>query len=117
MSLKSFLQLPLERMRRRSRFAGVMGANQMTFDLGHSPNTPPADASGIDALIRDIEATFDLVLVAERMDESLVLLGRALCWPTQDLVALVKNQRMQGGEELGEEGAVGFPGLGRSLCV
>ncbi|XP_047469707.1 uncharacterized protein LOC125025647 [Penaeus chinensis] len=102
MSLKSFLQLPLETMKTKSRFAAVMGANQMTFDLGHNTDAFYDDAK-IDALIRDIEVTFDLVLVAERMDESLALLGRALCWPTQDLVALDKNRRMHKGEELRQE--------------
>lgn len=65
----------------------------MTFDLGYDSETF-YDNIKIDAMIRELEATFDLVLVAERLEESLVLLGHALCWPLSDLLALNKNVRM-----------------------
>ena len=35
---------------------------------------------------------FDLVMIAERFEESLVLLSELLCWPLEDMVYLKTNQ-------------------------
>jgi hypothetical protein len=39
------------------------------------------------AKITDIENEFDLVMIMERFDESLVLLRRQLCWNFEDMVS------------------------------
>ncbi|XP_066988947.1 galactose-3-O-sulfotransferase 2-like isoform X2 [Macrobrachium rosenbergii] len=65
---------------------------KMTFDLGYDPDVF-YDDDKIDDMIRDVEDTFDLVLIAERLEESLILLGHALCWSLDDLVSLSKNVR------------------------
>jgi hypothetical protein len=36
---------------------------------------------------------FDFVMIAEQMDESLVLLQDILCWPLTDLTYLKQNER------------------------
>ena len=40
-----------------------------------------------------VESDFDLVLILERLDESLVLLADKLCWSLQDVATLKINQR------------------------
>ena len=43
---------------------------------------------------RELDAQFDLVLILERFDESLVLLQDLMCWPTEDIVYLKQNERI-----------------------
>lgn len=76
---------------------------KMTFDLGYDPDTFYDDAK-IDSMIQEVEDVFHLVLVAERMDESLVLLGHALCWPLHSMIALRKNARPSQEYNLTDEG-------------
>ena len=44
-----------------------------------------------------MDAQFDLVLILERFDESLVLLQDLMCWPTEDIVYLKQNERIAKG--------------------
>ena len=46
---------------------------------------------------RELDAQFDLVLILERFDESLVLLQDLMCWPTEDIVYLKQNERIAKG--------------------
>ena len=64
----------------------------MTFDLGYGPGVFYDDVK-INKMIQEVEETFDLILIVERLDESLILLGHALCWSLDDLIALRKNAR------------------------
>ncbi|KAF4530266.1 hypothetical protein B566_EDAN007307 [Ephemera danica] len=71
---------------------GYTGHNQMLHDFGlPDPNT--SDISMVKAKIREIEQDFDLIMVAEQMDESLVLLKNMLCWNLQDVSSLPLNER------------------------
>ena len=45
--------------------------------------------------IEEIESTFDLVLMAERFDESMILLKDKLCWDYQDVVNFKLNARKE----------------------
>lgn len=72
------------------RFIGKIGINQMTFDLGLDQN----DISDPDLVINHIQKLdnlFDLVMVAERMEESLILLKHLLCWEMDDIVVFKVN--------------------------
>ncbi|XP_045121029.1 galactosylceramide sulfotransferase-like isoform X2 [Portunus trituberculatus] len=72
------------------RTLGYLGYNQMTWDLG----TPLQDMSNLTVaheLVQRTDAQFGLVLVAERMDESLVLLAKYLCWELRDVLVLKVN--------------------------
>ena len=40
-----------------------------------------------------MDQSFDLVMISERMDESMVLLADALCLPLEDVISLKKNAR------------------------
>ena len=56
--------------------------NQQLYDLGVTTER------GIEGAIKEIDTTFDLVMIAERMGESLVLLADLLCIPLQNVAAL-----------------------------
>ena len=56
--------------------------NQQLYDLGVTTER------GIEGAIKEIDTTFDLVMIAERMGESLVLLADLLCIPLQDVATL-----------------------------
>jgi len=43
--------------------------------------------------IKVYETEFDLVLIADRFDESLILLQDLLCWDTEDVTYLMQNER------------------------
>lgn len=69
-----------------NRYVGKIGINQMMFDLGmnYSDFTKPYT---VKRYISMLDSIFDLVMVSERMDESLVLLKHLLCWTTDDVIA------------------------------
>ncbi len=52
-----------------------------TFPLLYFPQS--ANMTVIDAKISEVDRRFDLVLIMERMEESLVLLADMFCWPLQ----------------------------------
>ncbi|KAK7067207.1 Galactose-3-O-sulfotransferase [Halocaridina rubra] len=82
----------------------------MTFDLGYGPDTF-YDDDKINTMISDLAETFDLVLIAERLDEGLIMLRHALCWSVEDLISFRKNVRSKQ-LVLSEEGT---PRSGRHL--
>ena len=45
------------------------------------------------AIPRHADEHFDLVMISERMDESLVLMADALCMPLEDVTSLKNNAR------------------------
>ena len=45
-------------------------------------------------LNRELDRQFDLVLILEHFDESLILLQNLMCWSTEDLVYLKQNERI-----------------------
>ncbi|CAN8025731.1 unnamed protein product, partial [Ixodes persulcatus] len=95
-NLSQFLREPffLEIIR-KSRLHNSMGFNQMTFDLGFEADDERTERA-IPALIQAVDRRFHLVMIAERFVESLVLLGRLLCWDTDALVTLRHNVRSDG---------------------
>ena len=74
------------------RILGRLGRNQMSFDLG-------LDIENFDKLdtvrkfIKTIDSRFDLVMIVDRMEESLVLLQRILCWTVDDMIVFRHNVR------------------------
>ena len=65
------------RNRTRNIMAKFFGLNRKVSDL----------AAG-DALIKEIDAKFHLILIMERIDESMVLMKRRLCWSSKDILFL-----------------------------
>lgn len=77
------LQIPNKVL--KDRFFGKIGRNQMLFDLGMDVT----DFNNVEKVlnyIRKLDMIFDLVMVSEQMDESLILLKHLLCWRTDDVV-------------------------------
>ncbi|XP_001374324.2 galactose-3-O-sulfotransferase 2-like isoform X1 [Monodelphis domestica] len=66
--------------------------NLMTFDFGFNHNGK-VSPQHIQLLARIIENQFDLVLIAEYFDESMILLKEALCWSLDDVVSFPINQQ------------------------
>ncbi|XP_077496169.1 galactosylceramide sulfotransferase-like [Amblyomma americanum] len=71
---------------------GRIGTNQMSFDLGLALRSMNDSRKVVD-FIRRLDSEIDLMLVADLMDESLVLLKHALCWTTKDVVSFQQNAR------------------------
>lgn len=68
------------------------GLNPQSWDLGlKDPELENHNA--IEAKIKSMEKEFDLVMINEFMDESLVLLAHLLCLPLSTMVGLKLNQR------------------------
>ncbi|KAI1285606.1 Galactosylceramide sulfotransferase [Halotydeus destructor] len=72
--------------------SGITGRNQMSFDLGLD-SVFHDDELAIQGFIAHIDRVFDLVMISERMDESLVLLKHLLCLPMEDVVVFKHNSR------------------------
>ncbi|XP_053315967.1 galactose-3-O-sulfotransferase 4-like [Spea bombifrons] len=66
--------------------------NLMTFDLGFDHNGLES-AKYFKLMQEAVEIIFDLVLITEYFDESLVLLKDALCWTYEDLLSFPLNSR------------------------
>ena len=94
-NLKTFWNLSIEQLNvtdpelpekvLNKRVNGRIGINQMIFDMGLDEDnfTQPQDVS---QYISRLDSIFDLVLIMERMEESLVLLKHLMCWKTDDVV-------------------------------
>ncbi|EFX73028.1 hypothetical protein DAPPUDRAFT_110202 [Daphnia pulex] len=74
------------------RMDGMIGRNQMAWDMGLSPEIFD-DEIAITKEIERLDREFDLVMVANRMEESLVLLKHLLNWPLENVVHLNLNRR------------------------
>uniref|UniRef100_A0A4X2KED6 Galactose-3-O-sulfotransferase 2 n=2 Tax=Vombatus ursinus TaxID=29139 RepID=A0A4X2KED6_VOMUR len=68
------------------------GRNLMTFDFGFNHNGK-VSTHHTQLLAQIIESQFDLVLIAEYFDESMVLLKDSLCWSLDDVVSFPINQQ------------------------
>ena len=76
------------------RFRGKFGRNQMSFDLGF--NERFFESTNIASNFVDaIDSIFSLVLISERMEESLILLRHLLCWSLEDVVTFRHNSRRE----------------------
>eukprot|EP00062_Callorhinchus_milii_P016944 gi/632968819/ref/XP_007900739.1/ PREDICTED: galactose-3-O-sulfotransferase 2-like [Callorhinchus milii] len=90
-SLGEFMMDPWEYYtpnRRRNQFS----RNLMWFDFGYNNDAKPTN-DYIDSTIQEIEKVFDLILIMEYFDESLVLLQHSLGWELEDVVYFRLNSR------------------------
>ena len=77
-----------------TRRAEQFGRNQMAWDYGIDPvhyDIPHTDK--VQDLILRLDQQFEFVLIAERMDESLILLADLFCWPIEWISHLDLNIR------------------------
>ena len=71
----------------------IIGKDQLLWDLG-LPAKDLEDVAKVKAKIDAADKEFDLVMIVEKFDASLVALQELLCWPTQDLTYLKLNERI-----------------------
>jgi len=65
----------------------------MFFDMGFD-NTRDDDVDYVTNAIKWLDGIFDLVVVSDHFDESMVLLSDLLCWPIEDFACLTVNARV-----------------------
>uniref|UniRef100_A0A1B6CQM8 Sulfotransferase domain-containing protein n=1 Tax=Clastoptera arizonana TaxID=38151 RepID=A0A1B6CQM8_9HEMI len=76
----------------KQRYFGRIGFNQISWDFGLSEE----DISSTDVInefIKKIEKEFDLIMIAEHMEASLVLLCHLMRWPIENVISLYLNAR------------------------
>ncbi|KAH0623951.1 hypothetical protein JD844_007178 [Phrynosoma platyrhinos] len=66
--------------------------NLMTFDFGYNHNGN-FSAKQVQFMLGAIEEEFDLLLISEYFDESMVLLKELFCWDLDDVVSFPLNSR------------------------
>ncbi|XP_065671296.1 galactose-3-O-sulfotransferase 4 isoform X3 [Hydra vulgaris] len=66
--------------------------NPNAFDLGFDPWSDTTEY--IETVIKSIETDFNLVMITEYMEESLVLLKNELCWDLKDVAFFIQNARL-----------------------
>ncbi|NXX79098.1 G3ST2 sulfotransferase, partial [Urocolius indicus] len=90
-SLEEFLRQP-QRYYNPTRGDSHYARNLMTFDFGFNHNGE-ASAKRVQLMLKAIEASFDLLLISEYFDESMVLLKEVLCWDLDSVVSFPLNTR------------------------
>ncbi|XP_075924706.1 galactose-3-O-sulfotransferase 2-like [Petromyzon marinus] len=88
---RTFLE-SAETFYKRNRKRGPFGRNPMAFDFGLNPN---ADVSSREfrSGLAQLDVAFDLVMITERFDESVILAKEILGWAMEDVVYLSNNKR------------------------
>lgn len=76
-----------------SRYANKFGLNQMFFDLGF--DLSHSKTHNYQSYIDYLNSIFDLVLIEDFMDESLILLKNLLCWSIDDVITFKVNARIK----------------------
>ena len=82
-----------EQFKRRSRLLNLI-KNPALFDLGLD-TAYHEDFTVVRNYIRFLQQEFDLVMVMEYFDESLVLLKRRFCWKIEDILYFKLNKRIE----------------------
>jgi len=71
-----------------------LGRNQMLWDAGLPANMMD-NITAVRAKIEEMDSGFHLVMLAERFDESMILLKDLLCWDYRDVVNFKLNARKE----------------------
>lgn len=72
--------------------------NILAFDFGFDNNVTASTRDlekRVDAAIKGIERDFNLILISEYFEESMILLRRALCWSLEDVASFRLNSRSE----------------------
>ncbi|ELV12255.1 Galactose-3-O-sulfotransferase 2, partial [Tupaia chinensis] len=93
-SLDAFLASPHSYYKGSLSLQNAYARNNMWFDFGFD-NNAPAEDSYVQARLAELEQHFQLVLIAEYFDESMVLLRHLLRWRLDDVVSFRLNMRSE----------------------
>ena len=72
-------------MKRRPK--SIIDKNQLLWDLG-LPTEEMEDRESVQRKIAQLDSQFDLVMITERFEESLILLKDLLCWKPSEIAYL-----------------------------
>ena len=92
-SLKAFLKNGIGFNMLRKSGSSVLARNPQMFDLGLDFKFYQ-DAKAIKEYVEFLEEEFDLVLIADYFDDSVVLMKRLLCWELDDVIFVTTNERL-----------------------
>ncbi|NWH59849.1 G3ST2 sulfotransferase, partial [Geococcyx californianus] len=90
-SLEEFLSQPY-RFYNLTKGDRHYARNLMAFDFGFNPDAE-VSAKRVQFMLKAIETSFDLLLISEYFDESMVLLKELLCWDLDSVVFFPLNTR------------------------
>ncbi|XP_072043645.1 galactose-3-O-sulfotransferase 2-like [Amphiura filiformis] len=90
--LQAFLKQPRYYFDNYNYFMKVQSWNGQIFDLGLE-HADHLNQTLVRRKIQQIDAEFDLVMINEYFDESLVLLRKQFCWDWEDIVYISKGVR------------------------
>lgn len=82
--------------------------NTMAWDFGFSKDIRQSDVEKIQLYLNQLNSEFSLVLVVEKMEESLVLMRRLLRWSISDIIYLKINKHTHQPAVLTEEDKAKF---------
>ncbi|NWR81622.1 G3ST2 sulfotransferase, partial [Centropus unirufus] len=92
--VNEYLASPLKYYHRANYRQNIYARNIMWFDFGYDNNAED-DEEYIQEVVKEIEQNFQLILIAEYFDESMILLKHTLCWDLDDVVYFKLNSRSQ----------------------
>ncbi|XP_077992200.1 galactosylceramide sulfotransferase-like [Glandiceps talaboti] len=93
-ALEVFLSNPSKYYEQERPYFRTLLKNRQIFDVGL--DTPDmSNETKIQEVIQMAEEEFDLVMISEYFDESLILLKKLLCWSFEDILYLPQNKRQQ----------------------
>ncbi|XP_029473183.1 galactose-3-O-sulfotransferase 2-like [Rhinatrema bivittatum] len=93
-NLNEFLASPWTYYNRTFSLYNIHARNTMWYDFGYDNNAEDKE-DYVHSILEDIEQKFQLILITEYFDESMVLLKNTLCWELEDVVYFKLNFRTQ----------------------
>ncbi|XP_020642085.2 galactose-3-O-sulfotransferase 2 [Pogona vitticeps] len=91
-NVNEFLSSPWNYYNLSERRWNIYAKNNMWFDFGYD-NNAVYEEHYVQSVIQDVEQNFNLILIADYFDESMILLKDILCWDLDDVVYFKMNAR------------------------
>ncbi|NXP48280.1 G3ST2 sulfotransferase, partial [Heliornis fulica] len=92
--VNEYMASPMKFYNQEDSKKNIYARNIMWFDFGYD-NNAEANKSYVQAVLKEIEQNFHLILIADYFDESMVLLKHMLCWDLDDVIYFKLNSRSQ----------------------
>ena len=94
MDINQFATTYVLKQHEKRRPKAWAGKNNLLWDLG-AEDSVGEDPNAVDAYIKKLDAEFDLVLITERFEESVLLMQDLFCWDTADIGFISQNRRTE----------------------
>ena len=98
MNLKDFVHFYIEKRKPIQRVHRYLGRNQQLWDLGLLKKDI-TNMVAVKRKIKEIDKNFDLVMIEEDFNASLIFLSEELCWPLANMTSLKVNARKKSAVE------------------